>query len=66
MMGALFAISALAACSPATEPGAVTAHEAHQLNEAAAMLDANSVDLNAVVAAPGDTKISSNQSDQTR
>jgi hypothetical protein len=66
MMGALFAISSLAACSPDTEPGAVTADEAHQLNEAAAMLDANSVDLNAVVAASGDTEISSNQSDQTR
>jgi hypothetical protein len=65
-MGALFAISSLAACSPTTEPGAVTADESHQLNEAAAMLDANSVDLNAVVAAPGDTETSSNQSDQTR
>ncbi|WP_235527859.1 hypothetical protein [Sphingomonas sp. Leaf38] len=61
---------ALAACSPASEPGAVTADEAHQLNEAAAMLDANSVDLNAVVAAPDETApetdIPSNQSDQTR
>ena len=66
MVGALFAISALAACSPASEPGAVTADEAHQLNEAAAMLDANSVDLNAVAAAPDDTDQSSNQSDQTR
>jgi hypothetical protein len=66
MMGALFSISTLAACSPVTEPGAVTADEAHQLNEAAAMLDANSVDLNAVAAAPDDTEISSNQSDQTR
>jgi hypothetical protein len=60
----------LAACSPASEPGAVTADEAHQLNEAAAMLDANSVDLNAVVTAPDetapDTDIPSNQSDQTR
>jgi hypothetical protein len=60
----------LAACSPASEPGAVTADEAHQLNEAAAMLDANSVDLNAVVAAHDetapDTDIPSNQSDQTR
>ncbi|MEG8016460.1 hypothetical protein [Sphingomonas sp. LR55] len=72
MVGALFAISSLAACSPASESGAVTADEAHQLNEAAAMLDANSVDLNAVAAAPGDTELpsnpelSSNQSDQTR
>ena len=69
-MGALLAISALAACSPTTEPGAVTADEAHQLNEAAAMLDANSVDLNAVAAAPDDavrdTETPSNQSDQTR
>jgi hypothetical protein len=60
----------LAACSPASEPGAVTADEAHQLNEAAAMLDANSVDLNAVAAAPDDavpdTELPSNQSDQTR
>ncbi len=60
----------LAACSPASEPGAVTADEAHQLNEAAAMLDANSIDLNAVAAAPDDavpdTELPSNQSDQTR
>ncbi len=68
----------LAACSPASDPGAVTADEAHQLNEAAAMLDANSVDLNAVAAAPDDTAPDtetpsnslsnplSNQSDQTR
>jgi hypothetical protein len=53
----------LAACSSASEqPGAVTADEAHQLNEAAAMLDANSVDLNAVASA--DTQTLSNQSDQ--
>ena len=50
----------LAACSPASEPGAVTADEAHQLNEAAAMLDANSVDLNAVAADPDDTELPSN------
>ncbi|MEG3173563.1 hypothetical protein U1708_15210 [Sphingomonas sp. ZB1N12] len=62
----MFSISTLAGCSPATEPGAVTADEAHQLNEAAAMLDANSVDLNAVATAPDDTVTSSNQSDQTR
>ena len=70
VVGALFAACALAACSPASEPGAVTADEAHQLNEAAAMLDANSVDLNAVAAAPDDavtdTETPSNQSDQTR
>ena len=40
---------ALAACSSANDaPGAVTADEARQLNEAAAMLDANSVDAGAV------------------
>ena len=75
MVGALFATFALAACSPASEPGAVTADEAHQLNEVAAMLDANSVDLNAVAAAPDaavlddaapNTELPSNQSDQTR
>lgn len=39
----------LAACSGGEEqPGTVTADEARQLNDAAAMLDANSVDLNAV------------------
>ncbi len=38
----------LAACSSQLDdPGAVTADEAHQLNEAATMLDANSVDANA-------------------
>ena len=70
MVGALFATFALAACSPASEPGAVTADEAHQLNEAAAMLDANSVDLNTVATAPRDaapdTETLSNQSDQPR
>ena len=39
----------LAACSSQPDdPGAVTADEARQLNEAAAMLDANSVDANAL------------------
>ena len=66
MVGALFAISTLPACSPASEPGAVTVDEARQLNEAAAMLDANSVDLNALAAGPDDTETPSNQSDQTR
>lgn len=32
------------------DPGAVTADEAAQLNDAAAMLDANSIDLNAATA----------------
>jgi len=41
---------ALMACSGSSDdsPGAVTADEAQQLNDAAAMLDANSVDATAV------------------
>lgn len=47
----------LAACSSKTEePGAVTADEARQLNDAAAMLDANSM-------APADNDI---QNESTR
>jgi hypothetical protein len=39
----------LAACSPAADPpGTMTADDRHQLNEAAAMLDADSISLNAV------------------
>jgi hypothetical protein len=39
----------VAACtSQPDQPGAVTADEDRQLNEAAAMLDANSVDRNAL------------------
>jgi acetyl-CoA acetyltransferase len=50
LAAAILAVS-LAACSPAREdPGAVTADEAAQLNDAAAMLDADSIDLNAVTA----------------
>ena len=47
---ALAALALLvAACSAQPDaPGAVTADEAHQLDDAAAMLDANSVDTNAV------------------
>ncbi len=63
---------ALAACSSASDSsGAVTADEAQQLNDAAAMLDANSVDLNAVATddpeiPPNSTEpeTSSRQSDQ--
>lgn len=43
----------VAACSGGDgndDPGAVTADEAAQLNDAAAMLDANSIDLNAATA----------------
>ena len=47
--GALLFLAALSACSSANAPpGAVTRDEAQQLNDAAAMLDANSVDLNAM------------------
>ena len=45
----LVAVVALGACSShGDQPGAVTADDARQLNDAAAMLDANSVDANAV------------------
>ena len=45
VIAAVLALTALlAACSTESEsPGGVTADEARQLNEAAAMLDANSV-----------------------
>ncbi|MES2336907.1 MAG: hypothetical protein V4537_02280 [Pseudomonadota bacterium] len=33
-----------------SQPGGITAGEAQELNDAAAMLDANAVELNAVVA----------------
>lgn len=47
---ALAAALLLAACShePDPQPGGITADDQAQLNDAAAMLDANSVDLNAV------------------
>ena len=45
----LLPILLLAACgSQGDAPGSVTQDEADQLNDAAAMLDANSVDANAV------------------
>ncbi len=49
---ALLPLLLLAACSGSgrDDPGAVTADEAAQLNDAAAMLDANSIDLNAATA----------------
>ena len=50
----LAAVFMLAAChSSDTTPGAATPAEAQALNDAAAMLDANSVDMNAV--APNST-----------
>lgn len=36
-----------------SQPGGITAGEAQELNEAAAMLDANAVDLNALPPAEG-------------
>ena len=46
---ALAAFLLLAACSAGDDaPGAVSQSEQQQLNDAAAMLDANSVDANAV------------------
>ena len=44
----LLLIALLGACSPHAPSGSVSADEASQLNDAAAMLDANSVDANAV------------------
>ncbi|WP_230482155.1 hypothetical protein [Sphingomonas sp. Leaf21] len=46
------ALLSLAACSSSDQPGGLSAEENRQLNEAAAMLDANAVDLNAM--APSD------------
>ena len=51
-LAALFAIALLGACHR-SDPGAASPAEAQQLNDAAAMLDANSVDINAV--APNST-----------
>ena len=52
MRPVLTAALLLAACSsdPEPQPGGLTADDQAQLNDAAAMLDANSVDLNAVTA----------------
>ena len=48
LAGPLLAGLAIAGCSShGDQPGTVTADEARQLNDAAAMLDANSVDANA-------------------
>ncbi|SOB80992.1 hypothetical protein SAMN06297144_1339 [Sphingomonas guangdongensis] len=46
----LTAVLLLAACGRAedTDPGGISAGEAQELNEAAAMLDANAVELNQV------------------
>lgn len=48
------ALLPLAACSSHDQPQGLSAEENRQLNEAAAMLDANAVDLNAM--APSDVE----------
>ncbi len=49
LVGPIAVALLLAACSGGEDqPGTVTADEARQLNETAKMLDANSVDLNAM------------------
>ncbi len=48
------ALLALAACSSNDQPEALSQEENRQLNEAAAMLDAKAVDLNAI--APSDVE----------
>ncbi len=48
------ALLSLAACSSSDQPTGLSAEENRQLNEAAAMLDANAVDLNAM--APSDVE----------
>lgn len=54
LVAPLLLILALPACSGGSEssPGATSADENRQLNDAAAMLDANSIDLNQVAADP--------------
>jgi len=48
-------LALLAACGSAddADPGGITAGEAQELNDAAAMLDANAVEMNAVVEPEG-------------
>jgi len=54
LVAPLLLILALPACSGGSDsnPGATSADEDRQLNDAAAMLDANSIDLNQVVTDP--------------
>ena len=49
-LAALASLLAVAACGSAddTDPSGITAGEAQELNDAAAMLDANAIELNAV------------------
>ena len=47
---------ALAACGSNTTPGAMSGSEAQQLNDAAMMLDANSMDANAATIVDDNTQ----------
>ncbi len=51
------ALLSLAACSSSDQPTGLSAEENRQLNEAAAMLDANAVDLNAMAPSGVDEEI---------
>ena len=48
LAGLAMALALLAACQGVRQPGATTPAEDRQLDEAAAMLDANSMEVNAV------------------
>jgi len=56
-LAGLALLIALAGCGPNSTPGAMTGSEAQALNDAAMMLDANSVDANAA------TIVDTNQDD---
>lgn len=57
LAAAVLALASLAGCSRGDDdPGAVSPDEAAQLNDAAAMLDANSIDLDAVTSNDTDTQ----------
>lgn len=57
-LGAAIVLLLLSGCSSRgdDQPGTVTADESRQLNDAAAMLDANSIDANAVATNDQDTQ----------
>jgi hypothetical protein len=60
-LAALLPVVLLAACHP-SDPGAASPAEAQQLNDATAMMDANSVDINAVT--PNSTDPNSTDQEQ--
>lgn len=53
MASPMLLIAACGSTEPA-DPGGITPSEAQELNEAAAMLDANAVDANAFALPPGE------------